>query len=129
MNNKRVFLIVLDSFGIGNAPDADKFGDKDANTLKSLYDSGILETPHLSKMGLYNGGTGNLYIGSVIHKTHIEMGEKGTKAGAVTAVIMCGNAAMPEEVKEVILDRPFVYAIVDDATNIPIFIGAVNSIK
>ena len=108
--------------------------DYSMNANSILMDMGIenafdRNNADFSKMGLYNGGTGNLYIGSVIHKTHIEMGEKGTKAGAVTAVIMCGNAAMPEEVKEVILDRPFVYAIVDDATNIPIFIGAVNSIK
>lgn len=32
---KRVFLIVLDSFGIGEAPDADKFGDVGANTLRN----------------------------------------------------------------------------------------------
>lgn len=108
--------------------------DYSMNANNVLMDMGIVNafdrsSADFSKMGLYNGGSGNLYIGSVIHKTHIEMGEKGTKAGAVTAVIMCGNAAMPEEVKEVKLDRPFVYAIVDDATNIPIFIGAVNSIE
>ncbi len=54
MNNKRVFLFVLDSFGIGNAPDARLFGDENANTLKSLYNSNILHTPTLSKMGLFN---------------------------------------------------------------------------
>ena len=34
---RRVFVIVLDSFGVGHAPDADKFGDEGANTLKTIY--------------------------------------------------------------------------------------------
>ncbi len=49
---KRVFLIVLDSLGIGEAPDANDFGDVGANTLKSLYKSGHLHIPTLTKMGL-----------------------------------------------------------------------------
>ena len=51
---KRVFLIVLDSFGIGAAPDAADFGDAGANTLRSAYESGKLNIPNLKKMGLGN---------------------------------------------------------------------------
>ena len=51
---KRVFLIVLDSFGVGEAPDAKDFGDKGANTLKSAYESGKLNIPNLISMGLGN---------------------------------------------------------------------------
>lgn len=51
---KRVFLIVLDSFGIGEAPDAAEFGDKGANTLKSAYESGKLNIPNLISLGLGN---------------------------------------------------------------------------
>jgi len=51
---KRVFLIVLDSFGVGEAPDAADFGDKGANTLKSAYESGKLNIPTLISMGLGN---------------------------------------------------------------------------
>lgn len=51
---KRVFLIVLDSVGIGNAPDAEKFGDSGANTLKSCFDTGRLNVPNMQKMGLFN---------------------------------------------------------------------------
>lgn len=54
MNYKRIFLIVLDSFGIGNAPDADKFGDFGANTLKSLSKSGNFNIENLKKLGLSN---------------------------------------------------------------------------
>ena len=49
---KRVFLIVLDSFGIGAMPDAEKFGDKGANTLASCAATGKLNIPNLVKAGL-----------------------------------------------------------------------------
>ncbi len=51
---KRVFLIVLDSFGIGEAPDAEKFGDKGANTLTSVYKTGKLNIPNMINLGLGN---------------------------------------------------------------------------
>jgi phosphopentomutase len=49
---KRIFLIVLDSVGIGNAPDAAAFGDAGANTLRSVYETGLLQIPNLLKAGL-----------------------------------------------------------------------------
>ena len=49
---KRVFLIVLDSFGIGAAPDAATFGDEGANTLASIAATGVLRVPTLARMGL-----------------------------------------------------------------------------
>ena len=54
MKYKRIFLIVLDSFGIGNAPDAELFGDLGANTLKSISKSEKFNIPNLSKLGLCN---------------------------------------------------------------------------
>ncbi len=51
---RRVFLIVLDSFGIGYAPDADKFGDIGSNTFKACYDTGLLKLNNMKKLGLYN---------------------------------------------------------------------------
>ena len=51
---KRVFLIVLDSFGIGNAPDAAKFGDEGANTLKTVSASAKFCMPNMGKLGLFN---------------------------------------------------------------------------
>ncbi|MBQ6293579.1 MAG: serpin family protein [Lachnospiraceae bacterium] len=74
--------------------------------------------------------TNPLYISDVIHKTHIEVTEAGTRAAAVTAVVVAEATAMPTEPpKEVILDRPFLYMIVDSETNLPIFIGTVNSVE
>ena len=51
---KRVFLIVLDSLGIGEAPDAHLFSDEGANTLRSLYKTGKLNIPTLISMGIGN---------------------------------------------------------------------------
>lgn len=51
---KRVFLIVLDSFGIGAAPDAADFGDEGVNTLRSIAATGTLDIPNLLKLGLGN---------------------------------------------------------------------------
>lgn len=51
---KRVFLIVLDSVGIGESPDAAAYGDEGSNTLKSCYDSGKLSVPNLEKLGLFH---------------------------------------------------------------------------
>ncbi|MBE6901686.1 MAG: phosphopentomutase [Ruminococcaceae bacterium] len=51
---KRVFLIVLDSFGIGEMPDAEKFGDKGANTFRSCYNTGKLSVKNMWQMGLFN---------------------------------------------------------------------------
>ena len=70
-----------------------------------------------------------IHIGAVIHKTFIELDEKGTKAAAATAVIMKENAVAPiQEERDVILDRPFVYCIIDTETALPVFIGALNSL-
>ena len=52
--SKRVILIVMDSFGIGEEPDADKFGDVGANTLKSCTTSEYFKAENLKKLGLFN---------------------------------------------------------------------------
>lgn len=51
---KRVFLIVLDSFGIGEMPDAAAFGDTDCNTLARIAASEKFKAGNLGKMGLFN---------------------------------------------------------------------------
>ena len=50
----RVFVIVLDSFGIGAAPDAADFGDAGANTIKGVAGTGILSLPNMISLGLGN---------------------------------------------------------------------------
>ena len=80
---------------------------------------------NFKKMG--KDASGNLSIDAVIHKTKVEVDEKGTKAAAVTAIVMKATSTAVQDVKVVTLDRPFVYAIVDNTTKLPVFIGTVSN--
>ena len=51
---RRVFLVVLDSFGIGYEPDAADFGDVGSNTLATIMKSEYYNTPNMKKLGLFN---------------------------------------------------------------------------
>ncbi len=50
----RIFLIVLDSFGVGEEPDAAEYGDFDVNTLRSCATSKYFSMPNMGAMGLFN---------------------------------------------------------------------------
>ena len=51
---KRVFLMVLDSVGIGEMPDAAEFGDEGSNTLAAVATSPYFSMPNMKKLGLFN---------------------------------------------------------------------------
>lgn len=63
----RVIIMVLDGFGIGEAPDADKYGDCGSNTLAGIYNNAKLEIPNMQKLGLYN--IDGIKVGSKVEKT------------------------------------------------------------
>ena len=69
---------------------------------------------------------GNIYIGRVLHNTFIRFDEAGTKAGAATVIEFDCESAMVDT-EYLTFDRPFIYAIVDTSTGMPIFIGAAES--
>jgi len=72
----------------------------------------------------------NIYISEVLHKTRIELTRTGTKAAAVTAVMVKTTAFRPEEEPlRIYLDRPFFFAIVDNETALPVFCGIVSELK
>ena len=81
---KRVFLIVLDSFGIGAAPDAAAFGDAGTNTLASCATGGQLSLPNMRKLGLFNidgvtcGEKTDVPAGSFARLREISMGKDTT---------------------------------------------------
>lgn len=54
MRFKRIFLIVLDSLGVGEALDANEYGDVGSNTLKHIMDNYELFIPNLEKLGFVN---------------------------------------------------------------------------
>lgn len=70
---------------------------------------------------------GNLYISRVLHKTYLSLTEQGTRAGAASAVEIGLKGIHPSE-KEVLLNRPFVYCLVDCETSLPFFVGTLEQI-
>lgn len=104
-----------------------KFALDDAETLNGALASlgmGQAFSPEADFSGMAKD---RLSIGEVIHKTHIEVDERGTKAGAVTAVMMKCTGGFEEKPK-VYLNRPFVYAVIDTERLVPLFIGVVESL-
>lgn len=71
---------------------------------------------------------GNIYVSDVMHTTFIQVDGLGTKAGAATKISNRPQSAAPSKIK-ITLDRPFIYAIIDNETSLPIFIGTMNDPK
>jgi len=93
-----------------------------------LKDMGMVtaftDSADFSKMG-----TPPTKVDKVLHNTHIELDRYGTKAAAVTTVVMKDSSMpMEQELIEIRMNRPFVYAIVDVATGIPLFIGSIKKL-
>ena len=65
-------------------------------------------------------------IDEIIHVTHIEVDHTGTRAAASTAVVETMAVGVSPDPKYITFDRPFIYAIVDVDTGLPLFIGTVN---
>lgn len=80
---KRIFLIILDSFGIGNAPDAADFADEGSNTLRAVMLSQKFWVPNLKKLGLFEiegtpGPKGGPAAGAFGRLTEVSRGKDTT---------------------------------------------------
>lgn len=107
------------------------------------YDTEILLNDALMAMGMtdmFSGAAnftrmahserGNIYCSEVRQKTFIEVNSDGTRAAAATIAIMKDEGMdIVIDAETVILDRPFLYAIVDNATGLPMFLGIVANLK
>ncbi len=104
-----------------------EYGAELSETLAALgvTDAFDPDRADFSRLGTCQGN--ELYISRVMHKTFINVDERGTQAGAATAVeVEAASALGPEE--RVYLDRPFLYMLIDCQTNMPLFIGTVESL-
>lgn len=83
---KRVFLIVLDSFGIGEMEDAPSYGDRDVNTLRSVSSSSFFHVPNLRELGLFDldGVTVGEKMGEGKHKALIARMKEASKGKDTT---------------------------------------------
>ncbi|MDA3885362.1 MAG: serpin family protein [Candidatus Delongbacteria bacterium] len=95
-----------------------------SNLMKSLgMNDAFSKKADFSKMT----GTKELYISAIIHKTFIEVDEKGTEAAAATAVVMrMKSAGPPQPCPEFIADHPFFYFIRENSTGTILFTGRMN---
>ena len=76
--------------------------------------------------GLFEANQEDLYIAAIIHKTYLDMNEKGTEAAAVTGVVVRATSApAPGTTFQMVVDRPYLIAIRDDQTGAILFLGAI----
>jgi len=94
---------------------------KDILPLLGLEDAFDPEAADFSKLGDSEFG---YYLSRVVHAAKLEVNEKGTEAAAATLAAPAAGAPLPDpEGVTLILDRPFLYGIVDLQTNVPLFLG------
>ncbi len=86
-------------------------------------------TPSANFSGLGTTTREYICIDRVLHKTFISVAEKGTKAGAATMIAVADGTSAMLERKEVYLDRPFVYLLIDCESKVPFFIGTMMSLN
>lgn len=70
----------------------------------------------------------SLYVSDILQESFIEVTAEGTEAGSASAVVMEDSAPMPQEFEGLAFDRPFLFMIVENECNLPLFIGTVESI-
>lgn len=104
-----------------------EFSAELSGNLKALGMTDAFDGANADFTALGTSDEGNIYISRVLHKTFIQVDEEGTKAGAATAVEAATESAALYP-HSVLLNRPFVYMIVDLETGLPIFLGALTAL-
>jgi len=89
--------------------------------------------PALTSLGLgvafepgvadFSGMAPNLFISAVLHKVSMSVGEEGTEAAAATVISIDLTSAPLEQPIRIVFNRPYLYAVVDTVTGLPLFIG------
>ncbi len=101
--------------------------DFSASLAESLKRMGMDVAFHYPQADFGPMGSKDFFLSDVIHKTRLEVDEKGTVAAAATAVIMAAGAAMiPRTKKILVFDRPFVALIGDSQTGAVLFAGVIE---
>ena len=97
------------------------------NTLQGLGIKDVFDDVKADLSNMIKTEGSNFYVSDAIHKTYIDLNEKGTKAAAVTAFLVAGKSALPEELKtiEINFNKPFAYMIRDTKTKEILFFGVV----
>ena len=100
-----------------------EWGGELADALAALGLDTAFDPARADFSGLGTTESGPLFIDSVLHRAKIQVDEEGTEAAASTVVMAPAGAPEPVDYEELILDRPFCYAIVDLERGVPLFLG------
>ncbi|NLD46142.1 MAG: serine protease [Clostridiaceae bacterium] len=92
----------------------------------SLNKLGLVEAFHDADFSNMADNPTRLYIENVFHKVYIQVSERGTRAGAVSKV---ENVKRSSPSIDLTFNRPFIYAIIDNETNLPLFMGIIQNPK
>lgn len=107
--------------------------DYEKSLVKNLKSLGIVDAfnPILSDFSRGWDNSELIYVSEVKHKTHFELSKDGVKAAAVTIIGMDATSAGPgyeRKERDLFLDKPFIYMIVDNEYNVPLFIGNIKTL-
>ncbi|MCI6012531.1 MAG: serpin family protein [Firmicutes bacterium] len=98
--------------------------------LQSMGMTDLFDSERADLTGMAVSARENLYVSGVAQKCFIEVNAEGTRAAAVTDIAVSDECApVFDEMKTVRLDRPFVFAIVDDRCGVPVFLGVVTEVE
>ena len=100
------------------------------NSVLAKLGMGIAFDPQRARFDTINSPPPEIWIDQVLHRALVEVNEEGTEATAVTAAIAVFSSEAkhrkPPRTFEMIVDRPFFFAIRDDLTNTILFMGSVE---
>jgi len=128
--------LTLDGSTIATLLAAAKTQDKVAFTMpKFQTEYGCDLVDALTALGLgaafgsgadFSGIAPELFISDVVHKVSMAVGEKGTEAAAATVVMIATSGFAGDNLVDVVFDHPYLYAVVDKVTGIPLFVGQMD---
>lgn len=98
------------------------------DALKAMGMTDAFDPDLADLSGAGRGVDGPLYISYVFQKVKVDVDEEGTEAAAVTEIATAEGCALPADEPIVLtFDKPFVYAIVDTETGVPLFAGVMEN--
>jgi serine protease inhibitor len=102
--------------------------DFSASLVEDLEKMGLGVAFHYPQADFGPMGSGELFISDFIHKTRLEVDEKGTVAAAASSVLMAPGAFMPKPrpIKSLVFDRPFVFLIGESRSGGVLFAGVIE---
>ncbi|MBT9172050.1 MAG: hypothetical protein DDT21_00426 [Syntrophomonadaceae bacterium] len=100
--------------------------EKTLNEILSGMGMGIAFQPYAADFSKLLTPPPQAYIGEVKHKAVVDVDERGTEAAAVTSISVRVVSLRPDETFNMVVDRPFFFAIVDKQTDTLLFMGSVT---